>query len=138
MSELSQSRPDTRIGLHSVTGERVSVVSSSATRLLATFGNVEGDISKEVLVGLVDFALYTSSDEETAEEALQFTLTVENMSFLLADMSRDFATVCRGLARLSSDEAPVEKSRLAVMQAFLKRMRQSIDEAESALDDVSV
>jgi len=138
MSEPAEPRPETRIGLHSVTGERVSVASSSSTRLLATFGDVEGDPSREVLVGLVDFALYTMADEDKSEESIQLTLTVENMSFLLADMSRDFAEVCKGLAKLSSDKAPVEKSRLAVMQEFLKRMRESVEEAETALKDITV
>lgn len=138
MSEPAEPRPETRIALHSVTGQRVSVASSSSTRLLATFGDVEGDSAKEVLVGLVDFALYTMADEDKSEESFQLTLTVENMSFLLADMSQDFADVCKGLAKLSSEKAPMDKSRLAVMQKFLGRMRESVEAAETALKDITV
>lgn len=53
-------------------------------------------------------------------------------------MSRDFAEVCKGLAKLSSDKAPVEVSRLETMRKFVQQMRKSVDAAETALQDVTV
>lgn len=131
--------PEIPIGLSGAIGRRMTVVNASQTRLLTTFGALDGDSDEQVLMGLTDFSLQTSSalSQAAPQEPIELTLTVENMAFLLSDMSRDFAGVCEGLARLSSDAAPMEPTRLKLMQSFLADVLKEISRAQEALQKVT-
>lgn len=127
------------IALSHLVARSLSIVSGSEMQLIATLGRLDGETRDTVLVPLVDVQLHTSNmfDGDAKGTTFAASLTAENVAFLIADLSSDFAAVCENLATLSSAVARPDPQRLALLTAYLGNARERLEDAERSLNGIS-
>ncbi|HEV2553635.1 MAG TPA: hypothetical protein VGV17_07755 [Bosea sp. (in: a-proteobacteria)] len=125
------------VTLSELVARKMHSVNNSQMQLSATLGRMPGETTGRVIIGIVDLAVEVESlveDPASAPLLVELKLPVENVAFLLANLTADFANVCEALARLSSSETAPEKARMQLIAYYLQTMRDSIQLAEKVLD----
>ncbi|MGL9623129.1 hypothetical protein QRQ56_34730 [Bradyrhizobium sp. U531] len=118
--------------------DRVIYVPSTYTTLLTCMGKVSQD-APDVLVPLVDVRLNGPLVEDAAVSSPLFyqLMTLENLTFVLEDMTSDLVKVCQHLGAASSGRAKPDVGQLSSMRSYLSQAKANLEKCLSELEPIA-
>ncbi|QOZ36340.1 hypothetical protein [Bradyrhizobium sp. CCBAU 53421] len=117
--------------------DRVTYVPSTYTSLLMCMGKVTQN-GPDVLVPLVDVRLDGPIVDDTTRSTLFYQLmTIENLAFVLEDVTSDLTAVCQQLGAVSSGRAKPDILRLSAMKAYLSQAKANLEKCLSEIEPIA-
>lgn len=117
--------------------DRVTYISSTYTSLLMCMGKVAQD-KPDVLVPLVDVRFDGPNTEAATPNTLFYQLmTIENLAFVLEDVTNDLMTVCQHLSAASSGRAKPDANRLSTMKTYLSQAKSNLERCLSEIEPIA-
>lgn len=118
--------------------DRVTYISSTYTSLLMCMGKVAQD-KPDVLVPLVDVRFDGPNTDEAATPNTLFyqLMTIENLAFVLEDVTNDLMTVCQHLSAASSGRAKPDANRLSTMKTYLSQAKSNLERCLSEIEPIA-
>jgi hypothetical protein len=118
--------------------DRVIYVPSTYTTLLMCMGKVAQG-APDVLVPLVDVKLNGPiAENATAPITLFYQLmTLENLTFVIEDMTSDLAQVCQQFRAASSGQTKPDVDQLATMKSYLSQAKANLEKCLSEIEPIA-
>jgi len=116
--------------------DRVTFVSTTFSALVLCIGKVVHDDS-EVLVPLVDvkFEGPAGLDQSASKTLFSEMMPLENMAYILEDMSSDLITICRHLKGSSSGQMKPDPKRMGETKRFLAEAKSNLERCLADLEN---
>ncbi|GGI25659.1 MULTISPECIES: hypothetical protein [Bradyrhizobium] len=117
--------------------DRLTFVSTTFSSLIMSMGRVGRD-NREVLVPLVEvrFEGPSGQDESALKSFFSELVPLENLAFVLEDISGDLATVCHQLSAVSEGPVKPDLRRLAETSRFLQDAKSNLDKCLADLERI--
>ncbi|VIO69555.1 hypothetical protein CI1B_27610 [Bradyrhizobium ivorense] len=118
--------------------DRVTYVSATFSSLIMSMGKVAGD-GREVLVPLVEvkFEGPAAHDESASKTFFSEMMPLENIAFILEDISSDLTTVCRHLSEVSAGPVKPDIKRLSETRRFLAEAKGNLEKCLGDLERIA-
>lgn len=121
--------------------ERLAVISRAALVLQLRIGSLDDEARTGVLVPITDMTLFgnesTGDSPEEPKQLLSMALTLENVAFVIYDLSDDFRFVCDQLRRVSEGAIKPEPARISNAREMLEATREKLGECIEVLDSMA-
>jgi hypothetical protein len=104
--------------------DRLEIVRTTGQSMVVTFGTI-GD--NTLLLPFIDWSVTTAEGTEAR------LITFENLAYVLAKMSRDYARVCQELQQLTAGPFVTEGERLSFARLNLDEAIEQLTQAKSHL-----
>ncbi|QOZ23799.1 hypothetical protein [Bradyrhizobium sp. CCBAU 51753] len=134
-SQASSNEHDTVVVYGQAVVDHMTYVSSSYTSLLMCMGQTVKD-AEAVLVPFVEIKFDGPRNEEGEASGALFSaaMPLENIAFVLEDVSSDLIAVLTHLTAVSSGRAKLEPRRIAATKQYLSDTKQNLEKCLAELD----
>ncbi|WIW50099.1 hypothetical protein ML401_36940 (plasmid) [Bradyrhizobium sp. 62B] len=136
-TEETQGSSDSVVVYGNALLDRLTYVSTTFSSLIMSMGRAARD-DREILVPLVEvkFEAPSGQDETASKTFFSELLPLENLAFVLEDVSSDLATVCHQLSTVSEGPVKPDFRRLAETRKFLQDAKSNLDKCLADLERI--
>ncbi|MGY3396441.1 hypothetical protein CO683_40595 [Bradyrhizobium ottawaense] len=132
-----QSDPDAVMLYGSALVDRLTYVSTTFSSLVMSMGRAARD-NQDVLVPLVEvkFDGPTGQDDTVSKTFFSELVPLENIAFVLEDMSNDLTTVCHHLSAVSAGPVKPDFKRLGETRRLLNEAKGNLEKCLADLERI--
>ncbi|SDD32947.1 hypothetical protein SAMN05216337_101021 [Bradyrhizobium brasilense] len=133
----AQSDPGSVVLYGSALVDRLTYISTTFSSLIMSVGKAARD-DRDVLVPLVEvkFEGPTGQDEAVSKTFFSELVPLENVAFVLEDISSDFTTICRHLSGVSAGPVKPDFKRLGETKRLLNEAKDHIEKCLAELEGI--
>lgn len=133
----AQSDPGSVVLYGSALVDRLTYISTTFSSLIMSVGKAARD-DRDVLVPLVEvkFEGPTGQDEAVSKTFFSELVPLENVAFVLEDISNDLTTICRHLSAVSAGPVKPDFKRLGETKRLLNEAKDNIEKCLAELKGI--
>ncbi|MGY3034292.1 hypothetical protein ACVIIV_003462 [Bradyrhizobium sp. USDA 4354] len=133
----AQSDPDAVMLYGSALVDRLTYISTTFSSLVMSMGRAARD-NRDVLVPLVEvkFEGPTGQDDTVSKTFFAELVPLENIAFVLEDMSNDLTTVCHHLSAVSAGPVKPDFKRLGETRRLLNEAKGNLEKCLADLERI--
>lgn len=133
----AQSDPGSVVLYGSALVDRLTYISTTFSSLIMSVGKAARN-DRDVLVPLVEvkFEGPTGQDEAVSKTFFSELVPLENVAFVLEDISNDLTTICRHLSAVSAGPVKPDFKRLGETKRLLNEARDNIEKCLAELEGI--